>query len=92
MRCSSLNLYTSSQVNPNAKEDCVLSNEMEARRRHIQRNCKVMRKGSLHSDLDSSNMFTEFKSTSPKEVPNMDTARLYALKYRFEIHHNLSIK
>ena len=51
-----------------------------------------MRKGSLYSKLDSSNMFTEFKSTSAKEVPTMDTARLYAFKYRFEIYQNLIIK
>ena len=88
--CSSLlNLNTSSQADSKA-EDCVLVNEMAARRRHIKRNCDDMRKEHLNLKRETSELFTVLKSSNIKELPMMDSARLFVFRYRLKIHHNLN--
>ena len=91
--CSSLlNLNYSPQADSKATQDCVLSNEMAARRRHIKRNCDDMGKENLHLKRETSNLFKDFKSSNIKDVLIMDSARLFVFRYRFKIHHNLSFK
>ena len=65
-----------------AQQDCVYSNEMAARRRHIKRKCYEMRKETLNPKLDALNLFTAFTSAKLNTVPILDSGRLYVLKYR----------
>ena len=85
--CSSLlNINSGSQADPKAKKDCVLNNEMAARRRHVKRICDDMREENLDLRRDTSNLFTVIKSSDIRDLPMMDSARLFVFRYRSKIH------
>ena len=77
--CSSLlNIRIKNGTDPEVFSDCFFSNEMEARRRHIQNTCKSI----INEDrnvLHSTRKGWKFV----RVVPSISATRLYVFKYRF---------
>ena len=65
-------------------QECVLSNEMAARRRHIKSRCDLIHKQHLNPKLKALNFEPFAGSGGIMAAPVIDTARLYVFKYRLD--------
>ena len=64
------------------QEDCVLSNEMAARRKNIQKRCNLKLKQKFNTKLEALNIIPMVGQKTLTVAPLIDTSRLYVLKYR----------
>ena len=64
-------------------DDCVLSNEMAARRKNIQAKCNLGQKKKMSNEFEALNFFPVARQNSINVAPLIDTARLYVFKHRF---------
>ena len=64
-------------------DDCVLSNEMAARRKNIQAKCNLGQKKKMSNEFTALNFFPVARQDSIDVAPLIDTARLYVLQHRF---------
>ena len=64
-------------------DDCVLSNEMAARRKNIQAKCNLGQKKKMNNAFEALNFFPVARQNSINVAPLIDTARLYVFKHRF---------
>ena len=82
-RCASLMKMKSISADISMRqEDCVLSNEMAARRKNIQARCNLKLPPKFSKKLAALNLIPVVGQKTLTVAPLIDTSRLYVLKYR----------
>ena len=66
-------------------DDCVLTNEMAARRKNIHAKCNLGQKKKMGNEFSALNFFPVARQNSINVAPLIDTARLYVLQHRFQL-------